>query len=119
MAEISYSILTTGRENEGVGLVKWAGLALNDTGKPFIFPRHTDRTVSCKGTYGVGGTCVIEGDLEIPPTSYAAVNDPQGNPIIFTVYKNKAILENATNIRPRVSAGDGTTSLDVYLLMSK
>lgn len=119
MAEKPYTILVTGRENEGVALLKWAALAQGDTGAPFKFPRHTDRSVHVKGTFGVGGTCVIEGDLEVAPASYATLNDPQGNPLSFSAEKIESILENATNIRPRVSAGDGTTALDVYLLMSK
>jgi hypothetical protein len=55
----------------------------------------------------------------VVPESYCQLNDPQGNPLSFSLEKIEQVLENATNIRPRVSAGDETTSLDVYLLMSK
>lgn len=119
MAEKPYAFVLTGRESEGVSLVKWTGLQNTDTGKPFPFPRHTDRSVQVKGTFGAGGVCLIEGDLEHPPTSYATLNDPQGNPLSFSAEKIESVLENATNIRPRVSAGDGTTALDVYMLISK
>lgn len=119
MAEKPYVFVLTGRESEGVSLIKWEGLAVNDTGKPFIFPRHTDRSVHVKGTFGAGGVCVIEGSLEKEPTSYATLNDPQGNPLSISLEKIEAVLENATNFRPRVSAGDGTTLLDVYMLISK
>jgi len=119
VAEKPYAILNTGREFEGVGLIKWEGLAVNDTGAPFRFPRHTDRSVEAKGVFGVGGACVIEGSLEVTPTSYAQLNDADNNPLSLSVDKIEYVRENATNIRPRVSAGDGTTLLDVYLLMSK
>lgn len=119
MAEIGYTILVTGQEHRGVGLVRWAGMGNGDVGKPFVFPGHPDRSVHVKGTYGAGGTVVLEGSLEVAPESYCTLNDPQGNPLSFSLEKIEQVLENATNIRPRVSAGDETTSLDVYLLMSK
>jgi hypothetical protein len=119
MAEIAYIIERTGKEGDGVCLIKWAGLANGDVGKPFMFPRHTDRSVHIKGTFGTGGEAVIEGSLEVEPASFCALSDPQGNPLTFSLEKIEQVLENATNIRPRVSGGDETTSLDVYLLMSK
>ena len=119
MAEIPYAILKTGREGEGVALLKWEGLAEGDTGIPFVFPRHTDRSVHVKGVFGVGGACVIEASLEVTPASYATLNDPQGNPLSFSTEKIESVLENASNIRPRISAGDVNTLLDVYMLMSK
>lgn len=119
MAEKPYAILKTGREFEGVGLIKWAGLALNDTGVPFVFPSHADRSVRAQGVFGVAGACTIEASLEMVPTSYDTLNDPHDTPLVLQTSKIRAVLENATNIRPRVTAGDGTTALDVYLLMSK
>jgi len=56
--------------------------------------------------------------VTVPPTTYATLNDPQGNPLSIGSEKIGSVLENVTAIRPRVSAGDGTTLLDVYLLMS-
>jgi len=75
MAEIAYSIVQTGRDYEGVALVKWAALGNGDTGAPFKFPRHTDRSVHVKGTFGAGGTCLIEASLEVAPATYATLND--------------------------------------------
>jgi hypothetical protein len=119
MAEIPYTIEVTGQEHRGVGLIKWAGLGQGDVGAPFVFPGHPDRSVHVKGTFGAGGTVVLEGSLEVVPGSYCTLNDPQGNPLSFSLEKIEQVLENAVNIRPRVSAGDVDTSLDVYLLMSK
>lgn len=119
MAEIEYEILRTGQESRNVGLVKWTGLKNGDVGKPFVFPGHPDRSVHVKGTFGAGGNVVIEGSLEVAPASFCTLNDPQGNPLSLALEKIEQVLENATNIRPRVSAGDDDTELDVYLLMSK
>ena len=122
MAEKPYVLQITGRDSREVALIKWGGLALNDTGQPYLQPRLNDRSIHVKGTFGTGGTCVIEGSLEgsvtVPPTTYAPLNDPQGNLLSIDSEKIESVLENVTAIRPRVSAGDGTTLLDVYLLMS-
>ena len=122
MAEKSYVLQITGRDSREVALIKWEGLALNDTGQPCVQPRLNDCSIHVKGTFGAGGKCVIEGSLEgsvtVPPTTYATLNDPQGNPLSIGSEKIGSVLENVTAIRPRVSAGDGTTLLDIYLLMS-
>lgn len=119
MATINHQVVPTGRENDGAWLYKWPALANGDVGSPLIFPSHSDRSVHVKGTFGAGGTCLIEGTLEITPATWSTLNDPQGNLLSFTTEKIEAVLENVTCIRPRVSAGDGTTALDVYILVSK
>ena len=114
MAEVDYQL---SHPFPNAALVKWPALANGDTGRPYQHPGHNDRSVDVKGTYGAGGTCIIEGSNEMEPTSYGTLNDPQGNPLSFTVERVEAILENVVSIRPRVSAGDGTTAIDVYLLL--
>ncbi len=117
MAEKSFEIVRTGYDSSGVCLVKWAGLAVDDVGAPFKRPSRSDRSVHVKGTFGAGGAVVIEGSNELEPASYAALNDPSQNPLTFGSEKIEAVLENVLNIRPRVSAGDETTSVDVYMLL--
>ena len=86
------------------GVVKgtWT-LADGETGAVMKAPTLPDKTVRVFGTFGAGGTVVIErntGDT---------LNDPQGNPLTFTAEKTEAILENPETLRPRVSAGTGVT----------
>jgi hypothetical protein len=119
MAEKPYTMVPTGQEVEGVTLVKWAGMQNTDTGAPFMFVHQNDRTVHVFGTFGTGGTVLIEGSLEVAPTVYATLNDPQGNALSFAAARIESVLENVTNIRPRVSVGDANTLLDVYLLLVK
>jgi len=119
MAEKPYTMVPTGQEVEGVTLLKWAGLQEDDTGTPIMFAHQNDRTVHVFGTFGVGGTVLIEGSLEATPTAYATLNDPQGNALSFAAARIESVLENVTNIRPRVSVGDANTLLDVYLLLVK
>jgi hypothetical protein len=119
VAEIPYTNIHVEQEVEGVTLIKWASMGQDDVGTPFIFPHQRDRSVHVLGTFGVGGTVVIEGSLELIPTAYATLNDPQGNALSIQAAKIEAIMENVTNIRPRVSVGDENTLLDVYLLLAR
>jgi len=47
------------------------------------------------------------------------LTDPQGNALDITAAKIEAISENVRLIRPRVTAGDVTTSLAVTILFRK
>lgn len=97
-------------------LVEWAGLAQGDDGAPINLGGSPDKSVQVNGTFGAGGSLIVEGSLKEDGSVYATLNDPQGNPLSFTTAKIEAVLENTNTIRPRVSGGDGTTSLTVYLL---
>ena len=119
MAEKPYTMVPTGQEVEGVTLLKWTGLQATDTGAPFMFAYQNDRTVRVFGTFGAGGTVLIEGSLETTPTSYDTLDDPNGNALSFSASRTESIQQNVTSIRPRVSAGDANTLLDVYLLLVK
>jgi hypothetical protein len=47
------------------------------------------------------------------------VTDPQGNALSFTTAKIECISELVRYIRPRVTGGDGTTSLTVTALLKR
>jgi hypothetical protein len=92
-AVYSWSPLTTGNaDGQGAGRVG-AG----------------ERTVQIEGTFGVGGTVVIEGSLN--GTTWYQLHDPGNTLISFTAAGLRAILENVLFIRPRVTAGDASTSI--------
>jgi hypothetical protein len=79
-------------------------------------PAANDRSVQVTGTFGSGGTLLIEGSNDGGVT-WGTLNDPQGSALSFTSSKIEAIQELTAMIRPRVSAGDGTTALAVYVLV--
>lgn len=91
----------------------WA-LANSETGDSIEFVGAPDRSVQVSGTFGAGGTVVIEGSLD--GTNYYTLTDPQGNALSVTAAKIEAITELVTRIRPRVTAGDGTTALAITIL---
>lgn len=72
-----------------------------------------DRTVQVTGTFGVGGTVIVEGSLDPAqtPTNWFQLKDPSGTLISFTAAGIRAVLENVPHIRFRVTAGDGTTNV--------
>jgi hypothetical protein len=106
------------QDYEGVTIGSWSGLtkATDDTGDPVALPNRADRSVQVTGTFG-GGTIVIEGSLD--GTNYVTLTDPQGNSLSKTAAFLEAISEAVRYIRPRVTAGDGTTSLVCTILFRK
>ncbi len=102
---------------------QWTGLTKRtlDTGDPLNLPHFADRSVQVKGTFGTGGTVIIEGsnDRETDTPTYAPLVDPQGNAISFTAAGIEQILESTYLIRPRVTAGDSTTDLTVTILVRR
>jgi len=118
MATITATITDQINLGDNARLVSWPLLTTtNTTGSAFQNPGDSIRSVQITGTFGAGGTCVIEGSND--GTNYATLADPQGNALSFTAAGIEAILENTKYIRPRVTAGDGTTSLTVTLLASR
>jgi hypothetical protein len=94
--------------------VQWTPLLNGDSGSPYPMTGFADRSVQIGGTFGTGGTVLIEGSND--GTNYATLNDPQGVAISKTSAALAAVAPISKLIRPRVSAGDGTTSITVTLL---
>lgn len=98
-------------------VVTWTGLLNGDSGAPLEMVGSADRSVQITGTFGTGGTVLIEGSNN--GINYSTLHDPGGNAISLTSAQIIAVLEVSAFIRPRVSAGDGTTSLAVVLLVRR
>lgn len=109
------SLQTVPLPNVKTQSVKWTGLANGDDGAPVRMENWPDKSVQVVGTFGTGGSVNIEGSID--GTNYAVLTDPQGNALTFTATKIEAISELVGYIRPRVTAGDGTTSLAVHIIM--
>ena len=96
-------------------VITWSNLANGDSGAPIEMPGSADRSIQFIGTFGSGGSIRIEGSND--GENYAVLTDPQGNDIIKTAAGLEAITEITRYIRPRVTAGDGTTNLSAILFM--
>ena len=119
MAVRSFEVIENPWGASGITLVKWEGLTktTDDTGEPYICPHYADKSVQLIGTLGVGGVCTIQGSNMKDTPTYATLNDAQGNAMTMDALKIEQILENSYLVRPAITAGDGTTDLDVYMLI--
>lgn len=102
---------------DGALVVQWSGLLNGDIGAPVEYPGHSDRSVQIQGTFGVGGTCVIQGSND--GTNYQSLTDPQGNAISKTAASIEMVTELTRYIRPNITAGDGTTNLEVTMVLRR
>lgn len=112
MSTISYTKQPSG--NSRTVLCQWANLANSDDGEPLPFSQYADKTIQVIGTFGAGGALAIEGSNN--GTHWAVLTDAQGNDLSITSAKIEQVLEATQYIRPRVTAGDGSTSLTAVLL---
>lgn len=79
----------------------------------------SDKSVQVTGTFGAGGSIQIEGSND-GGTTWAILNGPitdgGSTQLVFTSADLRQILENAQLVRANVTAGDGTTSLNVNIV---
>lgn len=103
---------------------QWLAVPNGNTGNPIgssvmeDMADLADRSVQVSGTFGAGGSCTIEGSND-GGVKFFTLNDAFGNALTFTTSSIKQITESVEQIRPNVTAGDGTTAIDVNLFMRK
>lgn len=118
---MAIATLTQNTDFPGGKISQWT-LANGDTGAPLSLPSLADKSVHIHGTFGTGGSVTLYGsnnpaDFTVAAGSgtWIALTDPQGNAITKTAAAIEQILENVCFIAPKVTAGDGTTSLTVSI----
>lgn len=115
MATVTATLLPS--QTLALNRVKWVALTTtNNDGSAVGLADFQDRTVQVYGTFGAGGSVTIQGSNDDGVT-WATLTDPLGNNLTFTSAGMKQITELPQYLRPYVTAGDGTTSLSVYLHM--
>lgn len=119
MATRNYTPTEIREFGAGAHVIVWTGLtfATTDDGQPLQMPGSADRSIQVTGTFGASGNCRIEGSND--GTNYVALTDPQGNALNLTAAGIEAVQEITRFIRPRITAGDGTTNLTVTMLVRK
>ena len=120
MAVIAQSILDDFINNRST-YITWPNMANGDTGVYLQFAGHADKTLQIFGTFGTGGEVTFEGSndprviTDLGNAVWFTMNDPQTLPLVKTSAGGDLIIENPRFMRPRVTGGDGTTSLTVIL----
>lgn len=99
-------------QNQDIVTVMWT-LPNGDTGQAFRVDKYADMSVQFGGTFGTGGTVVWEGSND--GTNYVTLTDPQGNAISKTAAAIESVTEPTLYVRPRCTAGDGTTAITVAM----
>lgn len=100
--------------SRGAHETTWTGLLNGDNGDAVDTSGLPIKTVHVYGTFGTGGSISIEGSND--GSNYHVLTDPQGIALTFTAAAIERVSENPRYIRPRVTAGDGTTNLSVKLV---
>jgi hypothetical protein len=93
--------------------ITWANLTNGgpDSGQPVQRPALVDRSVQVTGTFGAAGTVVFEGSND--GVNYYTLTNPLGTAISVTAAGITQVTETSAWMRPRITGGDGTTSLTV------
>lgn len=101
-------------------IVTWTGLtfATTDVGDPVQLAAWSEKTFQAFGTWGAGGNVVIEGSNEPSnPTNWSPISNRQGT-TPFNLASATSINTSQDRpiwVRPRVTAGDGTTNVSVIV----
>jgi hypothetical protein len=103
MATVSGSKTTLDSPNARV--YSWTAIGNGDDGSPLEAHDHADRSVQVIGTFGSGGTLVLEGSND--GTNWVTLTDPQGNDVSFTAAGIEQVQEITRYMRPNCTAGDG------------
>lgn len=74
-------------------------------------------TFQVNGTFGIGGAVAVEGSNN--GANWYVLNDQANAPLMFSGAGLKTVRDMPLYIRPRVTAGDGTTSITVVSALQK
>jgi hypothetical protein len=111
------NVIDVPQGNGNIRRVTWGALVNGDAGD-MIGPDTalwSDRSIQVTGTFGAAGTLVWEGSND--GVNFYTLNAPQGTALSFNTAAMRQVLEGALFMRPRITAGDGTTALAVTLML--
>jgi hypothetical protein len=106
------SVVNTRLQTNTISRV-WTPMLNGDTGQPVEVGDFADYSIQFGGTFGAGGTVVMEGSND--GSTYFTLTDAQAVTISKTSAALEQIAEVVRYIRPSVTAGDGTTSITVSM----
>lgn len=118
MADIIPTITKDVDGNPGAILVKWEALSdASKNGSPIKFTGYTIRSVQVTGTFGASGSVSIRGSNDDGANYHTLSADNSTGAVTFTAAGVKRVSEVTQLTKPVVTVSDGTTDLDVSLLL--
>jgi hypothetical protein len=109
------TVVTVTQPTRSAWVATWASLANGETGVAADIPLDAaTRSIQVSGTFGAAGAVAIEGSndgINWAPLSNSFV----ATPLSVTAAGISDILQNTRFVRPRSTAGDGTTALKIVL----
>lgn len=98
-------------------VASWAGLANGDTGAHVSnLGRHdTTGSIQFTGTFGVGGTVVLEESNDA--VTWFTAKDDAGAAVSLTAAGLVGFKSKALHLRPRVTAGDVNTAIAAVIAL--
>lgn len=97
-------------------LGSYTGLLNGDDGAPCAMLGYDEVSIVVTGTFGAGGSATLEGSHD--GVTYFALRNHAGTAIAITAAGGDVAAASAFRfVRPRVTAGDGTTSLGATLFL--
>lgn len=116
MATVNYAVEEVKEFGENAHVVLWEELtATNADGQPLQMPGSNIRSVQVTGNFGGGSQVDIEGSND--GSNWEILNDLDGNAASLTAAGLVGVRELPRYIRPNVSTSDGSTDLDVTLIL--
>lgn len=114
----SYTLTEIKSSLPGVAwLCTWSGLDSDDSGDPLEMTAWSDRSVQVSGTFGSGGSITMQGSND--GTNWCTLTDGEGNNVTLAAATTIHLLKELPRfIRPLATSGDGSTDLNVYLVLS-
>lgn len=109
--------LPTTNQGQKAWQIQWANMANGNVGGEIDLTDYSDRSVQVEGTFGSGGTCVIQGTNDL--TNWETLRDPSSTSLSLNSAGIHGILELTAQIRPNITEGDSTTSLTVTLVVRR
>lgn len=117
MATVTHTVEKLDTWKDKSSVISYLNMANGDIGTALEMPGWADRSIQIHGTFGTGGTVVIQGSND--GSNWATLTDPQGNEISITTAKIEQVMEITRYIRPAVTAGNGSTNLNVIILVRR
>jgi hypothetical protein len=109
MASYDVAYFAFPSESNNLVTITWPGLTAGQVGQPFPRGTFVDRSMQVEGTFGAGGSVVIEGSND--GANFHTLHDPFSNLLSLAASGIPQITEICAFIRPRVVGGDGSTSI--------